>query len=1073
MDAAMSTTNRRPLSQAEGASTINHSIPLPAQSSRTRTLEQRAFIDVRETPSQGYPPHSNSFHTMSMVASPYYDGSLRQPYVEPSTRTGSMTSTASRLFRRGHKTSKFDVETEKEGEVYVDSNDSVTFDDLQYLRDRGRYGTDGSAQLDTTPLIPTLSLRPKGPGGEQNNTQYRKQLTAHRKMAMYQASKDPLLQNRAMSLQPQGMNPQNQVYSQTPVGYPAPGSFNGSNLTDSRGISFQGPEPRSMSFQTGPYQQDPRYVSHQSSSYQQDPRSMSFQGGSYQQDPRSMSFQGSPYQQDPRSMSFQGGSYQQDPRSMSFKGPAGDPRMASFSGAHPSRPIYGRPPQSQQLPPRAYSLVNGGPSNMRPRPPFNSSDRLSNSSSDRISKTQGQPSQNSVEPSTLSTETAPPPRLRKLNAYDFDEEDDDNDDNDDNEDNNQEENEDGERENDIEERAGEAEDDLNEKHNEEQDSLPYEEKDAETKNEQPDNVFDYRPSSSVIDSSSSNKRSSLAGAPINHTHLRTVPLNTSTEQNLPISNVNRISRENPGRSQNNGFVLSGNSLISSLDTSPDRSKQVNTTNTRNSQQLYHMAQHNQTNDTNMTYFTASEFTSPVYRKSVVKEADSTIDVTSAGTNTEGNDSTVLPETPTKLNANKADLFSLRADTTENSVPRRRVPPPSSVSPTQKNERRKSISSSNSASGHPKGKALFSKLGFKNKKESNSPKFFSRFRFNRRSSKDSDTRFNNDDIFVDDPSYVGSGQGKPAVPNNNVGDFQQPRQFESDDRSLNPSHVSQSTNSPSFIQAKEDVLKTYNAPVVENEVRFGNEHKFNVFEPLADTKTSESDFNEQISDHKNELSPVTTNSSPTVNAKDPLKETLSHLSVNELSKYEFTSSQVGMIHANSDLLDELQIVSKELAESINREYGLPLDATEARVIEQSKYIADLSKKLNVERKKRFIAEEQVLAWEKGSNPSALGLSYKNQEHTNTIVEKDQLIEKYKTKLDEYEADLARSREKIKSLKEKNDEYATVIIPELENKIQVNERQNYDDALQRDLERLKLENDYLKETMDKLTTRKVFT
>lgn len=170
---------------------------------------------------------------------------------------------------------------------------------------------------------------------------------------------------------------------------------------------------------------------------------------------------------------------------------------------------------------------------------------------------------------------------------------------------------------------------------------------------------------------------------------------------------------------------------------------------------------------------------------------------------------------------------------------------------------------------------------------------------------------------------------------------------------------------------------------------------------------------------------------------------------------------------------MQIVSKELAESINREYGLPLDATEARVIEQSKNIADLSKKLNVERKKRFIAEEQVLAWEKGSNPSALGLSYKNQEHTNTIVEKDQLIEKYKTKLDEYEADLSRSREKIKSLKKKNDQYATIIIPELENKIEVNERQNYDDALQRDLERLKLENDYLKETVEKLTTRKVFT
>lgn len=65
----------------------------------------------------------------------------------------------------------------------------------------------------------------------------------------------------------------------------------------------------------------------------------------------------------------------------------------------------------------------------------------------------------------------------------------------------------------------------------------------------------------------------------------------------------------------------------------------------------------------------------MYRKSVVKETDSTTDVTSTGTNTEGNDSTMLPETPTKLNPSKADLFALKADTTQNSVPKEECPLP--------------------------------------------------------------------------------------------------------------------------------------------------------------------------------------------------------------------------------------------------------------------------------------------------------------------------------------------------------------------------------------------------------------
>ncbi|KAG7727071.1 hypothetical protein KL933_002780 [Ogataea haglerorum] len=275
MEQAMLVNNRRPQNVVDG-------VP---RSSLSRTLGDSAFIDVRkETPLpnnnrlqygnqpgsyypptnyQGYQkPHPGAYqaphqrHDMYMPMQPQVDYYGRPPNMAPprmfgegashsrrSSLVSNSSSSVNKFFKRGMKFAKDDDDDgngDPDGDVEVEASAStVSFDDLQHIRGGGRYGN-GSSALDTQPYIPMISNRPRAPNGQLSNVQYRKQMTAQKKMVaaqMANANKGP---PRAMSLEAGMMRyPRTMSMQSAGPGPVSPGPR-------------MGYDPRAMSMQTRP-----------------------------------------------------------------------------------------------------------------------------------------------------------------------------------------------------------------------------------------------------------------------------------------------------------------------------------------------------------------------------------------------------------------------------------------------------------------------------------------------------------------------------------------------------------------------------------------------------------------------------------------------------------------------------------------------------------------------------------------------------------------------------------------------------------------------------------------------------
>lgn len=103
--------------------------------------------------------------------------------------------------------------------------------------------------------------------------------------------------------------------------------------------------------------------------------------------------------------------------------------------------------------------------------------------------------------------------------------------------------------------------------------------------------------------------------------------------------------------------------------------------------------------------------------------------------------------------------------------------------------------------------------------------------------------------------------------------------------------------------------------------------------------------------------------------------------------KFTKEELGIMNCNSELLNDLQLVTTELASSIKRELEFanrlknnsssPLESSDelrSQLLGKAKVISDLQDKLNKERSLRFICEEHALLAENGTSPSPLKLNY---------------------------------------------------------------------------------------------------
>ncbi|EGV62098.1 hypothetical protein PSN45_000809 [Yamadazyma tenuis] len=133
--------------------------------------------------------------------------------------------------------------------------------------------------------------------------------------------------------------------------------------------------------------------------------------------------------------------------------------------------------------------------------------------------------------------------------------------------------------------------------------------------------------------------------------------------------------------------------------------------------------------------------------------------------------------------------------------------------------------------------------------------------------------------------------------------------------------------------------------------------------------------------------------------------------------KFTKEELGIMTANNDLLNELELVTTELASSIRRELklesqirkpsqgnsqGTASGVLEKEIREKSKALSDLQDKLTKERRLRFISEEHALLMEHGQTPSPLKLNYEKTELHRQLILKNDLCNQLQDKLNEYQS-----------------------------------------------------------------------
>ena len=167
--------------------------------------------------------------------------------------------------------------------------------------------------------------------------------------------------------------------------------------------------------------------------------------------------------------------------------------------------------------------------------------------------------------------------------------------------------------------------------------------------------------------------------------------------------------------------------------------------------------------------------------------------------------------------------------------------------------------------------------------------------------------------------------------------------------------------------------------------------------------------------------------------------------------KFTKEELGIMNCNTELLNELQLVTTELASSIKRELEFanriknnsnsPLESSDelqSQLLDKAKIISDLQDKLNKERSLRFICEEHALLAENGASPSPLKLNYEKTELYKQLLIKNDLVNQLQDKIEESQmrqsSDDNNLLMKYNELLQENTDLKSKVIPELENRIE---------------------------------------
>ncbi|RCK55232.1 hypothetical protein Cantr_04054 [Candida viswanathii] len=235
--------------------------------------------------------------------------------------------------------------------------------------------------------------------------------------------------------------------------------------------------------------------------------------------------------------------------------------------------------------------------------------------------------------------------------------------------------------------------------------------------------------------------------------------------------------------------------------------------------------------------------------------------------------------------------------------------------------------------------------------------------------------------------------------------------------------------------------------------------------------------------------------PTFNRRVSSSGTLGSLEVNTPKKpLTFTKEEMSIMNCNNDLLNELELVTTELAASIKRELALEnklkSNSTQTsspkieqdlayELTEKSKTISELQEKLSKERRLRFISEEHALLGEHGQTPSPLKLNYEKTELYKQLLIKNDLVNQLEDKLSEYEKrhgtrSFSEPRhdlelmEKYNELLKENADLKSIIIPSLEKRLADKERGHDYDEARLEIQALKTQRDELRDVVNKLTS-----
>ncbi|CAH2353092.1 hypothetical protein CLIB1423_09S02608 [[Candida] railenensis] len=232
----------------------------------------------------------------------------------------------------------------------------------------------------------------------------------------------------------------------------------------------------------------------------------------------------------------------------------------------------------------------------------------------------------------------------------------------------------------------------------------------------------------------------------------------------------------------------------------------------------------------------------------------------------------------------------------------------------------------------------------------------------------------------------------------------------------------------------DVTKT---PILEESEAFGSESRkttprsfslksrniMNSLKRLPGRRTSQSTLNvdEEIKDASSPNTSKTRNRFSSGSFSSSKKEGQS----SPAKPFKFTKEELAIMNCNNELLNELELVTTELASAVQRELSLenrlrggssPIrnksiqlmspnangpDDDFGSISQYQQQIAVLQDKVNKERRLRFISEEHALLMENGITPSPIKLNYEKTEIYRQLLLKNDEINQLQDRLEEYE------------------------------------------------------------------------